>query len=151
ASEVAQKATSNNTMVVELSSFQLMGIKTFRPHIAIVTNLYEAHLDYHDSWEEYANAKMNITKNQLESDYVIVNADQKEVMELISFTKAKIIPFSTKKFIQDGASIRNGMLTFMGEDIISLEKIVLPGAHNLENILSATAAVKLMGVDNEAI
>src|SRR5690606_15283744 len=104
-----------------------------------------------DSWEEYANAKMNITKNQLESDYVIVNADQKEVMELISFTKAKIIPFSTKKFIQDGASIRNGMLTFMGEDIISLEKIVLPGAHNLENILSATAAVKLMGVDNEAI
>ncbi|MBS4193896.1 UDP-N-acetylmuramoyl-L-alanine--D-glutamate ligase [Lederbergia citri] len=151
ASEVAQKATSENTMVVELSSFQLMGIRTFRPHIAIVTNLYEAHLDYHDSWEEYANAKMNITKNQLESDYVIVNADQKELMDLISFTKAKIIPFSTKEFIQDGASIRNGMLTFMGEDIISLDEIVLPGAHNLENILSAAAAVKLMGVDNEAI
>jgi len=151
ASEVAQKATTDNTMVVELSSFQLMGIKTFRPHIAIVTNLYEAHLDYHDNWDEYAKAKMNITKNQLENDYVIVNADQKELMELISFTKATIIPFSTKSFIQEGASIRNGMLTFMGEDIISLDNIVLPGAHNLENILSATAAVKLLGVDNESI
>ena len=83
-------------MVVELSSFQLMGIRSFRPHIAIITNIYEAHLDYHGTRKEYAQAKANITRNQLEDDYLIVNADQEELLDLISFTKAKIIPFQRK-------------------------------------------------------
>ncbi|MBS4177211.1 UDP-N-acetylmuramoyl-L-alanine--D-glutamate ligase [Lederbergia citrea] len=151
ASEVAQQATSENTMVVELSSFQLMGIQTFRPRIAIVTNLYEAHLDYHGSWKEYTQAKVDITKNQTKSDFLIVNADQQELLDLVSFTKANIIPFSTKEYLEEGASVKDGMLTYFGEEILSLEEIVLPGAHNLENILAAVASVKLMGVENEPI
>ena len=57
-------AKSDDTIVIELSSFQLMGIEEFRPEIAIVTNLYDAHLDYHGSKREYAEAKAAITKNQ---------------------------------------------------------------------------------------
>ncbi|MCJ7839551.1 UDP-N-acetylmuramoyl-L-alanine--D-glutamate ligase [Lederbergia sp. NSJ-179] len=148
ASEVAQIATADNTMVVELSSFQLMGIDTFRPHIAILTNLYEAHLDYHKSWNEYVQAKMNITKKQTADDYLIVNADQEVLMNLAQESAAQIIPFSTKRYIENGASIKNGKLMFLGEEIIDRSEIALPGAHNLENILAATAAAKLKEVDN---
>ncbi|CAM4042497.1 UDP-N-acetylmuramoyl-L-alanine--D-glutamate ligase [Lederbergia lenta] len=151
ASEVAQIATSENKMVVELSSFQLMGIQTYRPKIAIITNLYEAHLDYHGTWKEYAQAKSNITKNQTEEDFLIVNADQQKLIDLIRFTKAKIIPFSTKRYLTEGASVRNGQLVFQGEEIMAVDEIALPGDHNLENILAAVTAVKILGVGNESI
>lgn len=151
ASEVAQHAGKSNQMVIELSSFQLMGIQSFKPDIAIITNLYDAHLDYHGTRQEYAKAKANITKNQSESDYLIVNADQSELLELVSFSKAKLIPFSTKHFIEKGCSVNNDAVVFFGEEIISRCDIVLPGEHNLENILASIAAAKLFGASNEAI
>ena len=151
ASEVAQKATKDNIVVIELSSFQLMGIETFKPHIAIMTNLYEAHLDYHGTKEAYAKAKANITRNQTEEDYLILNGDQEELIELTKFSKAKKVLFSTKRVIPDGAYIQDGGVYFRGEKLIDTEEIALPGAHNLENILAAVAAVKLAGGGNEAI
>ncbi|MBS4207712.1 UDP-N-acetylmuramoyl-L-alanine--D-glutamate ligase [Bacillus sp. FJAT-50079] len=151
ASEVAQMATPDQQMVVELSSFQLMGIQTFRPHIAIITNLYEAHLDYHGTWNEYIEAKANITKNQTADDYLIVNAEQSELMELIQFTKANVIPFSTKRYLPNGISIKDGKILFKNEEIIDVNEVVLPGSHNLENVLSAIAAVKTIGINNQSI
>ncbi|KRG14163.1 UDP-N-acetylmuramoyl-L-alanine--D-glutamate ligase [Lederbergia galactosidilytica] len=151
ASEVAQIATSANTMVVELSSFQLMGINSFRPHIAVLTNLYEAHLDYHGSWDEYAQAKINITKNQTADDYLIVNADQEVLLNLAKTSQAQIIPFSTTRYLENGASIKDGKLWFSQEEIIDVSEIALPGEHNLENILAATVAAKLKGVENSEI
>ena len=53
-----------------------MGIKTFKPKIAILTNLYDAHLDYHGTFNNYAEAKFGVTRNQDDSDYFIYNADQ---------------------------------------------------------------------------
>ncbi|MED1488194.1 UDP-N-acetylmuramoyl-L-alanine--D-glutamate ligase [Bacillus smithii] len=151
ASKVAQKATEENIVVMELSSFQLMGIETFRPHISVITNLYEAHLDYHGTKEEYAKAKANITRNQTEDDYLILNGDQEELIELAKFSKAKKVLFSTKRVIEDGAYIQDGGVYFRGEKLIDTEEIALPGSHNLENILAAVAAVKLAGGGNEAI
>ncbi|WP_066066523.1 UDP-N-acetylmuramoyl-L-alanine--D-glutamate ligase [Neobacillus soli] len=151
ASGVAEEATKDNTIVIELSSFQLMGIETFNPKIAIITNLYEAHLDYHGTREEYIKAKANITKNQTELEYLIVNADQKETFEIAGHSKAAIIPFSTKIEMTEGAYISDGWICFNHEKIMPIENIALPGVHNLENILSAMAAAKLSGVDNSAI
>jgi len=151
ASEVAQEAKENEKMVVELSSFQLMGIEEFAPHIAIITNLYDAHLDYHGNLDEYWKAKSNITKNQTKHDYLILNADQEHVIDSVSFTKAQLIPFSTKKEVAEGAYIKNGAVYFKDELIVEVDSIVLPGAHNLENILCAIAACKLYGVPNESI
>ncbi|TDL35123.1 UDP-N-acetylmuramoyl-L-alanine--D-glutamate ligase [Jeotgalibacillus sp. S-D1] len=151
ACEVAQTALENETMVVELSSFQLMGIKDFRPSIAIITNLYDAHLDYHSSREEYADAKVAITKNQTKEDYLIVNGDQQELLDRVQFTDAAIIPFSTKKELDFGLYVQNGGIYFNQEHIINLQDVVLPGAHNLENILASIGAAKLTGVSNEAI
>ncbi|MCH6268338.1 MULTISPECIES: UDP-N-acetylmuramoyl-L-alanine--D-glutamate ligase [Neobacillus] len=151
ASGVAEIAGKDNTIVIELSSFQLMGIDTFKPKIAIITNIYDAHLDYHGTREEYKRAKANITKNQTEEDYLIVNADQEETFEMARHSKAKIIPFSTKKVLMEGACIKDGWICFNQEKVMEIEKIVLPGRHNLENILSAMAAAKLSGVENHAI
>lgn len=151
ASEVAQKATANHTMVVELSSFQLKGINTFRPHIGIITNLYEAHLDYHENWDDYVQSKLNITVNQTEDDYLIINGDQPELVEKVQFTKAQIIPFSTQRYLEKGACIKDDQVFYMGERILHVDQIALPGTHNLENILATIIAVKMMGVDNRDI
>jgi len=151
ASEVAQEAGPHNKMVVELSSFQLMGIEEFKPHIAIITNLYEAHLDYHGSLHDYWQAKVNITKNQTEDDFLIINDDQTHLIQAVAHTKAQVVPFSTTKEVLDGAYIKEDAIYFKDEFIVSLDDIVLPGAHNLENILSAVAACKLYDLPNESI
>jgi UDP-N-acetylmuramoylalanine--D-glutamate ligase len=151
ASDVAQTATVDNHIVIELSSFQLMGIDSFRPKIAVLTNLYDAHLDYHKTRIEYFEAKSFITKNQTAEDYFIVNFDQEVVMDIARLSQATIIPFSTKRYLDQGASIKEGWIYFNGQPIIKRDDIVLPGDHNLENILSAIAAAKLTGVENNAI
>ncbi|MCM2533498.1 UDP-N-acetylmuramoyl-L-alanine--D-glutamate ligase [Neobacillus pocheonensis] len=151
ASGVAQKATNENTIVIELSSFQLMGINSFNPKIAIITNLYDAHLDYHGTRKEYIKAKANITKNQTGFEYLIVNADQNDTLEIANHSSATIIPFSTKRELSEGAYINAGWICFNGENVMKVSEIALPGVHNLENILSAMAAAKLSGVENSAI
>jgi UDP-N-acetylmuramoylalanine--D-glutamate ligase len=151
ASGVAETAIKDNAIVIELSSFQLMGIETFNPKIAIITNLYDAHLDYHGTRKNYFEAKANITKNQTDDEYLIINADQEETFDIARNSKATIVPFSTKKQVLNGADIRNGWICFDGERVMEIKDIALPGTHNLENILSAMAASKLSGVENTAI
>lgn len=151
ASGVAQEAKSDNTIVIELSSFQLMGIDKFKPRIAIITNLYDAHLDYHGTRDDYVEAKARITMNQTEEDYLIVNADQDKVMDIARHSAAHIVPFSTRKVLDSGAYVKDGWIYFNDEQIIEKKDIVLPGQHNLENILSAVAAVLLSGASKEAI
>jgi UDP-N-acetylmuramoylalanine--D-glutamate ligase len=151
ASDVAQVASGDNHIVIELSSFQLMGTNDFKPRIAVLTNLYDAHLDYHKTRAEYDNAKAMITRNQTKEDYFIVNSEQEAVMNIARLSSATIIPFSTKRFLETGASVKDDWIYFNSEQIINRNQIVLPGDHNLENILSAIAAAKLSNVSNEAI
>ncbi|MEH7463189.1 UDP-N-acetylmuramoyl-L-alanine--D-glutamate ligase [Bacillus thuringiensis] len=151
ACEVAQNVTKQEVVVTELSSFQLMGIETFQPKIAVLLNLFEAHLDYHGTKEEYGLAKANIFKNQTENDYSIINADDEDVMMFSEQSKGQKVYFSTTKIIEDGACVKDGALYFKGEKVIDVQDIVLPGKHNLENILAAMSIAKLMGVANEAI
>ena len=151
ASGVAEKATDENTIVMELSSFQLMGTQTFAPHISLITNLYEAHLDYHGDFESYCEAKSNITKRQKESDYFVYNADQERVVRIAETSPATTIPFSVNKIVEDGVYIEEGIVKFKGERVIAVSDIILPGKHNLENILATVAVCKLRGASNEAI
>ncbi|MDG4655834.1 UDP-N-acetylmuramoyl-L-alanine--D-glutamate ligase [Ectobacillus antri] len=151
ACEVTQEAKPDEHVVIELSSFQLMGTRVFRPKIALFLNLFEAHLDYHGTKEEYGRAKANIFKNQNETDYSVINAEDPEVMKLAASTKGKKIYFSTKQSLPDGACIQDGQLIFRGEPIMFIQDIALPGEHNLENILAAVSAAKLAGVSNPAI
>lgn len=151
ATDVALSIDEDTTMVLELSSFQLQGTEKFRPNIAVLLNIYEAHLDYHKTFENYTAAKCNIFKNQTEEDYVVFNADDPIIMNEISHAKGRLVPFSVKNMTEDGAYISSGKIYFRGEEIIHVDDVVLVGNHNLENILAAVAAAKLRGAENEAI
>ena len=150
ASQVAQDAGETDTLVMELSSFQLMGIETFHPEIAVITNLMPTHLDYHGSFEEYVAAKWNIQKNMTDSDYVILNFNQDLAKELAKKTAAKVIPFSTQEQV-DGAYLDGDVLTFRGEAIMTASELGVPGSHNVENALATIAVAKLRGIDNQVI
>ncbi|MCG7194090.1 UDP-N-acetylmuramoyl-L-alanine--D-glutamate ligase [Fructilactobacillus sanfranciscensis] len=146
ATKVAEKATSNDEIVMELSSFMLLGITTLHPHIAVITNIFENHLDYHKTRENYINAKMQITKNQTADDYLVMNFDREEWRKLSKRSKAKVVPFSVKGNYEDGAYQRDGKLYFRDEYIMKAKDIRIPGEQNVENALAAIAVARLSGV-----
>ena len=150
ASQVAQDAGKTDTLVMELSSFQLMGIEAFHPEIAVITNLMPTHLDYHGSFEDYVAAKWNIQKNMTASDYIVLNFNQDLAKELAKKTTAQVIPFSTQEQV-DGAYLDGDVLTFRGEAIMKASELGVPGSHNVENALATIAVAKLRGVDNQVI
>lgn len=150
ASEVAVDAKENDRLIMELSSFQLMGVDQFRPHIAVITNLMPTHIDYHGSFEEYVNAKWNIQNNMSDKDFLILNGDQEISYDLANKTKATILYFSSQKEV-DGAYCLDGKLYFEGEYIMDADQIGVPGLHNVENALATIAVAKLANVDNDSI
>ncbi|WP_225047375.1 UDP-N-acetylmuramoyl-L-alanine--D-glutamate ligase [Lacticaseibacillus kribbianus] len=150
-SAVAQKAGAGDTIVAELSSFQLVGTTTLHPHIAVLTNIYEAHLDYHGDRAHYVAAKMHITQNQTKDDYFIMNWDLPEMHELAKKSKATIVPFSRLGAAGARATLTDGDLCFDGQPIMAAADLQIPGEHNIENALAAIAAAKLSGVPDDAI
>ena len=151
ASGVAQEAKSEDKIVMELSSFQLMGITDFRPHIAVITNIYEAHIDYHGTRKEYVKAKWNLQKNMTEKDYLILNWNQSELQELAQRTKARVLPFSTKEVLEDGVYADDYSIYYKKEKIMEISELGVPGKHNVENAPAAISVAKLYGISNEAI
>ena len=150
ASEVIFDAKADDTLVMELSSFQLMGIEKFRPHIAILANLFSAHLDYHGSQEAYEAAKWNLQNNMTSEDFLILNFNQEKIRKLSNLTKATVVPFATDEKV-DGAYSLDGKIYFKDEYIMDVAELSLPGAHNVENALAALTAAKLSGISNVAI
>lgn len=151
ASTVATQATKVDDLVMELSSFQLLGVQTFHPHIAVITNLYEAHLDYHGTREAYVAAKWQIQKNMEQADYLIVNWDQLELRELAAQSKATIVPFSSTAENKQGSYLLHDELYFKTEKIMEANELGVPGKHNIENALAAIAVAKLKNVSNTII
>lgn len=150
ASQVATTATRNDTLVMELSSFQLMGIETFHPEIAVITNLMPTHIDYHGSFENYVAAKWNLQKNMTKTDFLVLNFNQTLAKELAAKTQATVVPFSTKERV-DGAYLEGNVLMFRGEAIMAADELGVPGSHNVENALATIAVAKLRGIENQVI
>lgn len=150
ASQVATTATKNDTLVMELSSFQLMGIETFHPKIAVITNLMPTHIDYHGSFEEYVAAKWNIQNNMTKTDFLVLNFNQTLAKELAAKTQVTVVPFSTKEKV-DGAYLEGNVLMFRGEAIMAADELGVPGSHNVENALATIAVAKLRGIENQVI
>ena len=151
-SQLAEQSTKEDIYVSELSSFQLMGIDQFKPKIACIVNIFSAHLDYHGTREEYIKAKLQLTKNQTEDDYLVYNADYPELITLIEgHTNATLVPFSRKTVLEFGASVEGDYICFNGEKVIPVSTIQVPGTQNVENVLAAVAIAKLAGATNEGI
>jgi len=152
ASQVALETQAADNIVMELSSFQLLGTPTLQPEIAVVTNVYSAHLDYHGSQEAYEDAKMNLVRQQSKDDVVIYNKDQTHLEDMIeNNTSAQKLPFSRKQYLKQGVSVKDNSIYFKTEKIADVADVFLEGKHNLENFLAAIAVAKLKGVSNVSI
>ncbi|MEK4522697.1 UDP-N-acetylmuramoyl-L-alanine--D-glutamate ligase [Psychrobacillus sp. FSL W7-1493] len=151
ASGVAEKATADNTIVMELSSFQLMGTEQLKPKISVLMNLYEAHLDYHKDYQEYTDAKFNITKMQDENDWFVYNAEQQLVQDYADKSQAQKVPFYVSKKTANGISADDQFVYWNGEQLFERSIIALRGKHNLENVLAATAVAILSDCSLESI
>ncbi|OZU90407.1 UDP-N-acetylmuramoyl-L-alanine--D-glutamate ligase [Virgibacillus indicus] len=151
ATEVAQTVKEAETMVLELSSFQLLGIEKFRPKVAVLLNIFEAHLDYHKTMDSYKKAKFNIFKNQESDDYLVYNADDPAITAAIPEASSQKVPFSIHRQLDNGVWLSGESIYFKNEIVIDRKDIVLVGEHNLENILASIAAAKLCGATNKGI
>ncbi len=142
-------------VVLEVSSFQLETIATFRPHIAAILNLTPDHLDRHRSMENYVAAKARIFENQSAEDFAVLNADDAPTAQLATGLRSQVFWFSRKRLVDRGSHVRDGMICFRdarGErEIAPVSEITLKGAHNLENVLAAVTMGTLAGVEPAAI
>ena len=142
-------------LVTELSSFQLEGIESFRPRVAVLLNLSRNHLDRHPSFEAYVAAKARIFANQSADDTAILNADDENVMRLASSIAARKIYFSMRQNLPDGVFLSKGELRYrvgnLERALIAVSEIPLRGAYNVENVAAAAAAAATIGADLEAL
>lgn len=151
-SEVVTKVTKDDVLVVEISSFQLLGVTDINPKVAAIIDIYHnVHLDYHKTFANYVNAKLNVTRTQTSDNYFLANFDQKKIFEKEKqATKAKIKTFSEKDTAAD-YFIADGFLQSKNAKILRTDEMKLPGIHNQQNALVASAIAQIMGADVEDI
>jgi UDP-N-acetylmuramoylalanine--D-glutamate ligase len=141
-------ATPQTIAVLEVSSFQLETIQSYRPYIAVVLNVTPDHLDRHRTFAAYAAAKARIFENQEPDDFAVLNADDPTCASLAGAVKSKLSWFSRKKEVNPGAFVRDGQIIFRDADgekeIMPLGDISLKGSHNVENVLAAASVGMLM-------
>ncbi|HEX3989457.1 MAG TPA: UDP-N-acetylmuramoyl-L-alanine--D-glutamate ligase [Verrucomicrobiae bacterium] len=152
---LAQQAKPETVIVLEVSSFQLETIHTFRPKVAVVLNVTPDHLDRHRTFDAYVDAKARIFENQTSTDFAVLNADDPTCVSMTARTKAQVFWFSREKEVGQGAWIREGTILFRDRsgqrEIMLASEIPLKGAHNLENVLAAVCAGAFMGCTPEKI
>lgn len=143
--------------VLEISSFQLDDIKTFKPFISVITNITEDHLDRYDyKLENYVASKFKVSQNQSSSDYCIYCSDDEETLKYLHTNKINttMIPFSWSHETSEGAYTHNNeMIIQIKKKIFSmiLQELALSGRHNTYNSMAAGIVSKLLGVRNDVI
>ncbi len=144
---IAQKRTVERT-VVEVSSFQLEWIHTFKPRVAALLNLSEDHLDRYHSYDDYIDAKIRLFENQTSEDFAVVNRDDNLVWERTAHIQSQRFPFSRTKELNQGIFLAGSNIIYRQADtecLFSLKDCPLTGVHNIENIMAAVAATMLQG------
>ncbi len=155
--DLVGESTEETWSVLEVSSFQLETIATFRPHIAAVLNITPDHLDRHGTFENYAAAKARITENQTADDFLVLNAEDKPTQMVAARTKAQIFWFSGTRRIKQGAFVHGDGVYFLPQEggtpepVMPVSEIPLRGAHNVENVLAAVTMARLAGVPTEEV
>lgn len=142
---IIEDISHSDVAVVELSSFQLMSMRT-SPDVAVITNITPNHLDVHGAMEEYIDSKRNIFMHQQAFSRCVLNADNRLTASFVSEVRGEAMTFSRLEKPENGVYLRNDSmicLSRFGEDtpIMSAEDIFLPGDHNIENYMAAIAAV----------
>lgn len=146
-----REMSPEDIIILELSSFQLMGMEV-SPDISVITNISPNHLNIHKDYEEYIEAKKNIFKYQNEQGILIINYDNEITKTFNKEAKGKVIYFSSKTKLEDGFIVDNNIIkeseAGIRKHILNVKDIKLRGVHNFENICAALAATKTL-VDSD--
>ena len=145
-----ERFESGDIIVMEVSCQQLANLDKFKPHVALMTNLSEAHIDFFGSYDVYKQVKLKLFKNQCDDDIAILNIENDEVMKGTYDIKSNVKYFSSKREI-NGAYMLDDKLYYYDEFIMNRDEFLLKGNHNVENALGAMMIAKEVGVDNESI
>ena len=140
---------------LELSSFQLETIDAFRPDVAVVLNLSPDHLDRYPSYDAYVAAKARLLEAQNAAGCAVLNGDDPETVRLLPSVRGRLLRFTTREDLADGAFLRHGTLVLRLEgreqEILPASALRVPGEHNTANALAAALACGLEGCRPEAI
>ena len=153
-----QVATEHHDIyVLEISSFQLDNMYDFKADIAVITNITPDHLDRYDhKLENYVKAKFRITRNMSSEDCFIFCSDDEITVSHLNkiVVKAKMLPFSQKTEVSQGAFLKGDKMVVRYEDSecdMFIQELALGGKHNVYNSMAAAIAGKIMDIDNEVI
>jgi UDP-N-acetylmuramoylalanine--D-glutamate ligase len=143
-------------VVMEVSSFQLETISTFTPKVGVVLNVREDHLDRYKGLDEYREVKMRIFENQMEDDFMVINADDPHILALARERMAKPIHFSKREGVEEGVFLEGERIVYRigsseKREIIAKDEMSLVGSHNLENAMAAIASTVVVDVGLEAL
>jgi UDP-N-acetylmuramoylalanine--D-glutamate ligase len=137
--------------VLELSSFQLETIASFRAHIGVALNVTQNHLDRHHTFVRYAAAKARLFETQQPGDFAVLNADDPVCRDYAEVTPAVAQWFSSRRNVKPGASLCGGQLIVLKRPLMKAAEVPIRGRHNVENVLAASLAAFRAGVGLEAI
>lgn len=151
--DIAEKTTAQSVTVGEISSFQLETIESFHPKVSAILNITPDHLNRHHTMENYIAAKDNITKNQTERDFCVLNYDNEETRKLGDICPAKVLYFSVSEELSEGAFLK-GEEIFLAKDgkkerLMNIHEMRLVGLCNVENVMAAVLVSEAMGVPRE--
>jgi UDP-N-acetylmuramoylalanine--D-glutamate ligase len=158
-SQIVPRLSSGMTAILEVSSFQLDHIRTFRPRVAVLLNVTPDHLDrYEHSFEKYVESKCRVFERQGEGDSLVYNADDditRRSVESRVPAGVTLLPFSQRQVLPSGAFLEKGrvMLASGGAaaDLIAPAEIGIRGAHNLANAMAASLAAKALGIPTSSL
>lgn len=152
-SDLVPKVSRRSTVVLEVSSYQLEDIDTFHPQIAAVLNITPDHLEHHGSMKAYAAAKARIFENQNRRDVTVFNADDAWCRKLAKRCRGRRLWFSRRRLLPSGVSYERGDIVFRWGTMNARWPLRwnLPGPHNIENALAATAMAAAAGIPTAVI
>lgn len=141
--QIAGSNPKFDVLVLELSSFQLQGIKSFKPYIGVLINISPNHLDHHQNLEEYIESKLKLFSNQSAEDWAVYNYGDPIVSSSILKFESKKIPFGMTP--NENGVHYDGRYIGFGSDRYDISKMRLIGSHNVENCMAAIAATRIFG------
>lgn len=151
----ALETKEDSVTVAEISSFQLETIDAFRPKVSAILNITPDHLNRHHTMEEYIRVKESITKNQTEQDVCVLNYEDEVLREFGRTLKCQVLFFSSLRTLEKGVYLEGDRITYSdGREktvICSTKELNLPGRHNHENVMAASAMAISWGVPVEEI
>ncbi|MCA1706238.1 MAG: UDP-N-acetylmuramoyl-L-alanine--D-glutamate ligase [Actinobacteria bacterium] len=149
--EAVSTVSESGAIAVEVSSFQLATIETFRARVAVLLNVDEDHTDWHGSIAAYVAAKERITLNQTPHDVLVFNLEDATCRDIAQRSAARTVPFATRTAPAEGIGVDGTDIEWRGERVFGLDDVVLPGAVGLQDSLAAAVAALEYGVDGKAV